>query len=83
MSASRTPNPAPLEPDAIANRGRQLYARHRGELEAKFLGKWIRFNLPTGAYAIGDTSVACEDAYDAAFAGGPSWGTQIGWHGLR
>jgi hypothetical protein len=71
-----------LAPYEIAARGQALYAPLREEFENKFHGKWIKFNLESGQYVIGDSAVACYDAYHARFPDGPSWGTQIGWHRL-
>ena len=56
-------------PKAIAERGEEIYAKNRADLEAEHLGKFAAIDIETEGIYIGESA---EDAFAAARAHAPN-----------
>jgi hypothetical protein len=62
----------------ITRRGKQIFDRLEGKLRADSMHQWVRINVDTGDYVVGDTFSDVDEQFRARFGEAPSWKTRIG-----
>jgi len=62
----------------ISARGRKIYERLEEGLRVESLHRWVRINVETGDFVVGDTFGDVDERFRARFGDAPSWKTRIG-----
>ena len=65
-------------PDYVDVIGSEIYRQVGKELEKESCGKFVRINVVTGSYVIGEGLLDALDKFESEFGDAPSWGSQIG-----
>jgi hypothetical protein len=62
----------------ISARGRRFYGRLEERLRAESMHRWVRINVDTGDFVVGDTFGDVDEQFRARFGEAPSWKTRVG-----
>jgi len=62
----------------ISARGRRIYERREERLRADSMHRWVRINVDTGDFVVGNTFGDVDEQFGARFGEAPSWKTRIG-----
>jgi hypothetical protein len=62
----------------ITARGRQIFDRLEEKLRTDAMHRWVRINVDTGDYVVGDSFSDVDEKFGARFGEAPSWKTRIG-----